>query len=152
MWTEGVNPPFAKGGDFLIFGSSMVVRGRRTGHLRRLGLPSVRSGSGSTCNDGTVSGPESEAKNTDFPVISGQNRTFGLACDGIWGAEELPGAGCVLIPGAVAGQESGKEENTDFPVKCGQNRTFGVGRLAGGRVWGGTGLVFAGCLVRFSGQ
>ena len=75
-----------------------------------------------------------EGENPDFPVISGQNRIFGLACDGIWGAEELPGAGCVLIPGAVAGQESGKGENTDFPVISGQNRTFGVAEDAGGGV------------------
>ena len=75
-----------------------------------------------------------EGENPDFPVISGQNRTFGVAEGGIWGAEGLPGVGCVLIPGAVAGQESGREENTDFPVTSGQNRTFGVAEGAGGGV------------------
>ena len=78
--------------------------------------------------------------------LTGQNRTFGVAGDGIRGAAGLPGVGCVVIPGAVAGQDSGRK-NPDFPVRCGQNRTFGVAGRAKGGFWGGARLVLAGCLV-----
>ena len=78
----GVNPPqspLVKGGDFLIFRSSMVVRGR----------------------------------------LSGQNRTFGVAGDGIRGAAGLPEVGLRCNPRS-SGRTGQWKEKSRF---SGQMRT-----------------------------
>ena len=45
-----------------------------------------------------------------------------------------------------------ERKNLDFPDRSGQNRTFWVTQPAEGGLRGGTGVLFAGCLVSFSGH